>query len=226
MWFNPVLSQTTSSLSSAKHLVFLRSRAQSRLEWDHINLCEPQIRPLLDEFSLCFKRKKEKKKKRLQRVHWDYPEDRSVCPEGSSLFTNHSSWSNDRPRFSLQILSLLKWSSAAVWAKKPQSSFEVTVHHQILWEAPATCYCPKSQVCRCSKTLHKLQGVKLSLKETKGHHGTPSLLWQLLHPSQIHWLGEERPAEQPRNPTTPYGGQKSHSLPVPFCSALWCFAPD
>lgn len=174
--------------------------------------------------------KEKKKKKRLQRVHWDYPEDRSVCPKGSSLFTNHSTWSNDRPRFSLQTLSLLEWSSAVVWAKNPQSSFEVTVHHQILWEAPATCCCPKSQVCCCSKTLHKLQGVKSSLKERfpgqRGITGTPPSFWQLLHPSQTRWLGEERPAEQPRNPTTPYGGQKSHSLPVPFCSALWCFAPD
>ena len=115
-------------------------------------------------FHCAFKGKKEKNR-RLQRVHWDYPEDGSVCPGRLSLFTNHSSWSKDRPHFSPQTLSLLEWSSAVVWAKNLRSDPVVTVHHKTLWEAPATCCCLKSKVCRCSKTLHKLQRVKSPPKE-------------------------------------------------------------
>lgn len=90
---------------------------------------------------------------------------------------------------SLQTCSLLKWSSAVVRAKNPESSLELAVHHQMLWEAPATCCCPKSKVCHCSKTLHRLQGVKSPPKEkfpwksvTVGTLFPPSL-WQLFRPS-------------------------------------------
>lgn len=90
---------------------------------------------------------------------------------------------------SLQTWSLLKWSSAVVRAKNTQSSLELTIHHQMLWEAPGTCCCPKRKACHCPKTLHRLQGVKSPPKEkfpsksvTVGTLLPPSL-WQLLHPS-------------------------------------------
>lgn len=172
---------------------------------------------------------KGKKKKRLQRVHWDYPEDGPVCSEGLSLFTNRSNWSNNRPCFSPRTLSLLEWSTAVVQAKNPQSSLRGTIHHKTLWEPPATWCCPKSKVCCCSKTLQKLQRAKTPPKERfPRQRGTVGPLPHCfdscsIFPKHVGWEGNIQ-ARQLRNPTAPCRGQKSCSHPVPFCTALWCFA--
>lgn len=206
--------------------MLLRSRAQPRLGWDRINLCEPQIS--LSVFSLCFKRRKKKIAGSALRLPW-----RQVClslsPGTAALRTEGS------PRG-----LWLSLSGAQLWRGQRPCKAEAAMLPHALGRTCSLWCCPNTDLQHWPKTLHKLQGVKLSPKETllpQGntvgplhHSDSSSILPKHLGMERGIQQGIQQGIQLSHSPTqraeswSPFHGHPGHSHPVPFCSAPWCLA--